>query len=84
MDLYYREFSSINKKINVGIVQAILSIYTVTCEMRVSVRYIEIKKCNDYKYVNLNILSVVASKKLSKIGANGGAITICRRPLACT
>lgn len=45
MDLYYREFSSINKKINVGIVQAILSIYTVTCEMRVSVRYIEIKKC---------------------------------------
>lgn len=53
MDLYYREFSSINKKINVGIVQAILSIYTVTCEMRVSVRYIEIKKCNDYLYVNL-------------------------------
>lgn len=55
MDLYYREFSSINKKINVGIVQAILSIYTVTCEMRLSVRYIEIKKCNDYLYVNLNI-----------------------------
>lgn len=53
MDLYYREFSSINKKINVGIVQAILSIYTVTCEMRLSVRYIEIKKCNDYLYVNL-------------------------------
>lgn len=53
MDLYYKEFSSINKKINVGIVQAILSIYTVTCEMRLSVRYIEIKKCNDYLYVNL-------------------------------
>lgn len=52
--------------------------------MRLSVRYIEIKKCNDYLYVNLNILSVVASKTLSKIGANGGAITICRKPLACT